>query len=152
MSDQNKYVNTYIETMMASLHENLATILQLKTQLRLTNEIIQEKDRVIQSLNVEIENLKRSDADYHQAKDNAKIWEESFRAMERKVSHMDTLMNQVKEMKKMVLEKDKEIESLKQTINKRKRKVTEKEDVKQIVLIEQVKETVEETEKQVNDF
>lgn len=159
MSDQNKYVNVYIETMMASLHENLANILQLKTQLRLTNDVIQEKDRIIQekdknlqSLIHELEQSKKTDGDYKQAKDNAKIWEESYNAMKSKVSHMDTITNQLKEMKKLIHEKDKEIELLKQTINKRKRKISTKEDVLEIVLTDNIKNTTEDSVKQINDF
>ena len=47
MSDSNKFVNSYIETCMNTLQENLANIVQLKTQLKLANDLIAEKDAVI---------------------------------------------------------------------------------------------------------
>ena len=55
MSDSNKFVNSYIETCMNTLQENLASIVQLKTQLKLANDLIAEKDAVIGNMLRELE-------------------------------------------------------------------------------------------------
>ena len=45
--DANKYINTYVDTAIGTLQEYLIQILQFKTQLKLVNDMILEKDRVI---------------------------------------------------------------------------------------------------------
>lgn len=114
--DQNKYINTYIDIVVGQLHEYLNTNLQLKTQAKLANDLIQEKDQVIGSLQNQLNSIQNNDNDVQIAKDQAKQWEDSYHAMLNKVAHMETLMNQLKEMKSMVQEKDKTIASLNEQI------------------------------------
>lgn len=114
--DQNKYINTYIDIAVSQLHEYLNTSLQLKTQAKLANDLIQEKDQVIGSLQNQLNSIQNNDNDVQIAKDQAKQWEDSYHAMLNKVAHMETLMNQLKEMKSMVQEKDKTIASLNEQI------------------------------------
>jgi len=135
MSDPNKFINTYIDVAMATIHEQLSSGLQLKTQLRLTNDVIAEKDRVIASLNTEIENLKKQSEELQQAKNNdntqlnseleqarnnARVWEESHNVMKNKVAHMDTLLKQVVDMKHEIQTRDATIQSLKSEIEELK--------------------------------
>ena len=56
MTDASKYINNYIEISTNALHEYLNQTLQLKTQLKLANELILEKDSIIGQLNNEKEN------------------------------------------------------------------------------------------------
>ena len=52
MSDaQQKFINLYVDKAVGMLHEYLGTIIQLKTQLQMANDLIQEKDQVIASFN-----------------------------------------------------------------------------------------------------
>lgn len=108
MSEQNRYVNAYIDHAVGMLHENLTQILQTKTQLRVANELVAEKDKLISSLQAELEQNKSSLTDKNSAVQNAQKWEAEYNAMKNKVSHMDTLLHQMNDMKKLILEKNEE--------------------------------------------
>jgi chromosome segregation ATPase len=135
--DQNKYINTYIDITVGQLHEYLNTSLQLKTQAKLANDLIQEKDQIIGSLQNQLDSIQNNNNDVQIAKDQiigslqnqlnsiqnnnndvqiakdqAKHWEDSYHAMSNKLAHMETLLNQLKEMKSLIQEKDKTIASL----------------------------------------
>jgi myosin heavy subunit len=135
---QSNYVNTYIDTAVGTIHEYLSVNLQLKTQLKITNALVKERDETIASLRQEIDNIKKSDFEYSKAKDDARRWEDQFNAMKNKISHMDNLMTQVSEMKKMILDRDEQISKLK-SINK-----TTKKQTKKLVSIEQQEKESEE--------
>ncbi len=108
MSD--KYFNAYVDSAVGIIHENLNLILQLKAQLRVANELISEKDSVINSqlaekdntinsLSSEITNLRNQSVDMEEAKRNAKHWEDSYHAINNKVAHMENLTKQYNELK-----------------------------------------------------
>ena len=141
MSDPNKFINTYIDTTIAALHEYVGSSLQLKTQLKLANDLLQEKDGVIASLTNQIEQERSAaikqdlvdsvSSELTTCRDKLRIAEESHNALKVKVSHMDTLTRQLAEMKNEILSrddkiatftnelstKDAQISSLNQTIN-----------------------------------
>lgn len=127
MSDTNKYVNTYIENSISMLHEYVNTVIQLKTQLKLVNDLIKEKDEVISSLQEQNESNKHDVNEISQANANAKSWEEQYNAMKNKVSIIDTLTSQFNDAKKMVLEKNQEIQKLTSEIDVLKPQLTDKE-------------------------
>lgn len=114
--DQNRYINAYVDIVIGQLHEMLSNNLQLKTQNRLANEIIQEKDNLIGDMQNQLNVAKNNDNDVQTAKEKAKQWEDSYHTMVNKVAHMETLLNQVKDMKTIILEKDKTILELQQNI------------------------------------
>lgn len=118
--DQNKYINTYIDIVVGQLHEYLNTNLQLKTQAKLANDLIQEKDQIIGNLQNQLSSIQNNDNDVRVAKDQAKHWEDSYHAMTNKVAHMETLLNQLKEMKNIIQEKDKIIVDLNEQIEELK--------------------------------
>jgi chromosome segregation ATPase len=123
MSDANKYVNSYIEITAGTLHQYLNDILQLKTQLKLANDIVSEKDATINSLQADIEKKNSLNQDMEMHKNNAASWENQFNAMKSKVSHMDTMTNQIIEMKQIINQKNEAVGSLEkelqQTINQK---------------------------------
>ena len=41
------FINKYVDNAIGYIHENISAILQLRTQLSLLNELVQEKDRLI---------------------------------------------------------------------------------------------------------
>lgn len=112
-----KYFNAYVDSAVGIIHENLNTILQLKAQLRVANDLISEKDSVITSLQAEKSNqltdkdntitflsseltaLKSESGKVEEMKKNAKYWEDSYHAMNNKVAHMETLTKQFNELK-----------------------------------------------------
>ena len=145
MSDPNKFINTYIDTTIATLHEYVGSSLQLKTQLKLANDLLVEKDATIAQLTdekdtslsrlinekdaelarltSELENINNNfsttqdDAETTKAalfscRDKLKIAEESHNAISSKVSHMDTLLKQLSDMKNEIKTRDDQISSL----------------------------------------
>jgi hypothetical protein len=141
MNDSNKFVNSYIETCMNTLHENLANIVQLKTQLKVANDLIAEKDVVIGNMMRELETKAHVESQYHNAIETHRGMNNELVDLRNKVTHLDTALRQVAEMKTMIVIKDKEIESLKN----KEQKVYVKKKKKEILKSIEVPETV-------NDF
>lgn len=134
MSDPNKFINTYIDTTIATLHEYVGSSLQLKTQLKMANDLLIERDAAISKLTdekeaavsrltSELENINNNfsttqdntetlKAALFSCQDKLKIAEESHSAIASKVSHMDTLLKQLSDMKTVVMSKDDQISSL----------------------------------------
>jgi len=145
MSDPNKFINTYIDTTIATLHEFMGSSLQLKTQLKLANDLllerdstitqltsekdtalgklINEKDAELSRLTSELENINNNFSATHDntetmkaallsCQDKLKIAEESHSAISSKVSHMDTLLKQLSDMKNEIRTRDDQISSL----------------------------------------
>lgn len=120
MTDQNAYINAYVDNSVGMLHEYVTMVLQLKTQLKVTSDMVAEKETTISSLNEEVERIKGELNSYkskigdnnqliNQSKADAIKWEKEYNEMKNKVSLVDNLTSQMNEMKKIILEKDKEI-------------------------------------------
>lgn len=120
MSDPNKYINAYVDHAMGMIHEQLTTILQLKTQLRLATEIVPEKDALIASLQEQLEECKNTTAGLTKNVEEADTIKASYEAIKNKVSHMDALTSQMNEMKQALLSKTNEFDILKQENDKLK--------------------------------
>lgn len=121
MSDQTTFINTYVDTVVETLHNNVNEIMQLKTSLKISNNLVQEKDQVINSLTSEIESLRnekssKDDSINHlnEPLNNAKRWEEQYHAMVNKVSNMDALSNQFNDLKTEFKSKNVECDNLKE--------------------------------------
>lgn len=140
MSD-NKFVNTYIETCVNTLQENLNNMLQLKTQLKVANDLIAEKDVAIGNLLRELEDKKNVEAQYHNAMESNRAINDELLGLRNKVTHLDTALRQVAEMKAMLLIKDREITELKNTT-----------ETMSVTSIKKKKKELVETEPAVNDF
>ncbi len=137
--DQNKFINAYVDSAVGMLHENINSILQLKAHNKVANDLIQEKDQIIGDLQNRLNSVENNDSDVKKAKDQAKHWEDSYHAMSAKVAHMDTLLNQIKDMKAIILEKDKIIVELNATIEnfKTPKKVINKKTAKHTIVEKQ---------------
>lgn len=123
MSDPNKFINTYIDTTIATLHEYVGSSIQLKTQLKMVNDLLVEKDATVAQLTEKIESINNSftttqdDTETIKAallscQDKLKIAEESHSAISSKVSHMDILLKQLTDMKNEIKTRDDQISSL----------------------------------------
>ena len=134
MSDPNKFINTYIDTTIATLHEYVGSSIQLKTQLKLANDLLverdatitqltSEKDATVAQLTSELENINSNfsttqdntetmKAALLSCQDKLRIAEESHSAISSKVSHMDTLLKQLTDMKSEIKTRDDQISSL----------------------------------------
>jgi chromosome segregation ATPase len=135
MTDQNAYINAYVDNSVGMLHEYVTMVLQLRTQLKIANDMVAEKDATISSLREQVsgvstelqEELNKVKAELEsyrsQVGDNNELinksradaikWEQEYNDMKNKMSHMDTLTSQMNEMKKMIIDKDNEIQDLK---------------------------------------
>jgi chromosome segregation ATPase len=58
MADSSGYINAYIDTTMGMLHENMSTILQLKTQAKLSSDLVKSKLDENAKLQEELEKVK----------------------------------------------------------------------------------------------
>lgn len=151
MSD-NKYINTYVDIAIGTIHEYLTTNIQLKTQNKIANDLISEKDKVIASLQADVSRINKENLEMDMLRKNAKNWEDSYNVMKAKVAHMDTLNAQLFDFKKEISAKDEKIKQLEDKLvelnkkNKSKQPVvsqikTEAKPVKPVVVSEKVKET-----------
>lgn len=114
--DQQKYINTYVDKSIGMLHEYVNMVIQLRTQLHIANDLIQEKDQVISSLQEDNDKNKAEEDKINAALASAKGWEDNYNAMKNKVGHMDTLTAQLNETKNMLLAKTQEVNSLRAEI------------------------------------
>lgn len=119
MTDQSAYVNAYIENIMGMVHDQLNQIIQLKTQIKVTEPLLSQKEALITDLSSKVSSSQHTETEVATLKEKLRIAEDSYHALTNKVSHMDTLMAQIVEMKKtiqekdrLLVEKDKEIERL----------------------------------------
>ena len=117
MSD--KYYNAYVDSAVGLIHEYLSMNLQLKAQVRVANDILAEKDRLlvekdnfISSLQNDMNNVRVASSENDKLRNDAKYWEDSYHGMMNKVSHMENLTAQFNDMKKQFLSKCEELESL----------------------------------------
>ena len=127
MSDPNKYINYYVENSMSMVHEYINTLLQTKTQLRVLEDQVKEKDAAIASLQNELDGYMSNKQEVDRAMANATNWENSYNDMKNKVSHMDTITNQVAEAKKLLVEKNAELTKALGIIEVLKKQAAEKD-------------------------
>ncbi|NDB60689.1 hypothetical protein EB001_19925, partial [bacterium] len=127
MTDQNAYINAYVDNSVGMLHEYVTMVLQLRTQNKIANDMVAERDATISSLREqvsdvsseqqeELDRVKRELESYrsqignnneqiNQSRADAIKWEQEYNEMKNKVSHMDTLTSQMNEMKKLIIDK-----------------------------------------------
>ena len=139
MSDTNKYVNIYIETVSEYAHEYFNSMMQLKTQLRVATDLIKEKDEVVAALNEKLEIEKGKEQEANKALSDAKAWEEQYNSMKGRTSNYDVLTDQYNELKKVLVSKNEEIQRISSELETTKKNVSEKQE--QITTLEkEVKE------------
>lgn len=150
MSDTNAFINAYIDNSIGMIHENISTILQLKSQLKIANETLTQKDTLIGSLCGEIEQLKNINSEMSNLRQELQETVDENHALKNKVSHMNALMTQVSQMKSMIVERDARIEQLtgeketKSSLNTKSKKMTEVSSLKS--------DTLSSNKAEVDDF
>lgn len=133
MSDANKYINYYVEHSLGMVHEYINTLLQTKTQLRVLEDQVKEKDAAIASLQNELNGHLTNQQELDRAVTNAATWENSYNDLRNKVSHMDTLTNQIGEAKKLLVDRNNQVEKLNNLVEELKTQVAEKDgQIKQL--------------------
>lgn len=110
--DNIKFLNAYTENAVNTAHEYLNNILQLKTQIVVTAQALKEKELEVERLQKELENVRFNEVDNAAMREKMNQLYEENSSLKNKSSHVETLLSQVREMKKTILEKDAEIEKL----------------------------------------
>lgn len=151
-----KYFNAYVDAAVGMIHEHVSTILQLKSQMKISAEVLLEKDKTINTLSSEIETLrgqsdlmKNQTSEMQKLQANAKHWEDSYHAAMNKLSHMETLTKQYNDLKNTFaitnsdFEKAKariaDLEKINDELEKAKAKINELEKFKNELEIAKVK-------------
>jgi predicted nucleic acid-binding Zn-ribbon protein len=116
MTDQSAYVNAYLENTVAMLHDQLNQIIQLKTQIKLSENLLSQKDSTIADLSNKLASSTVTEKEFAALKEKARIAEDSHHALVNKVSHMEALQNQFNELKRMYVEKEKELDETKSAL------------------------------------
>lgn len=163
MSDQNKYVNTFIENSVGMIHEYVSLVLQLKTQVKLSEDMLAEKNAIISSLDEQVKQAKdelesnkkelsnvitNSNERVSQSVANSSKWEQEYNSMKARVEHLDTFVNQVNEMKQMLIDKNKEIEDLQNKIETLSKKTTKNSTSKTVINTSNRQDVSSETKEQ----
>lgn len=124
----NQFINTYIDVIMNSLMEQIKINLQLQTQVKVHQAIIDtltvQKDEIIASLQGQL----TQNAAAEEWKTKYEAAEMNYAAAMNKLGHMETLMKQVADMKALILVKDQEIQKLKTPLKKTPTKATKQEE------------------------
>ena len=108
--NSSNFINAFIDHAVGTLHEQLSQIIHLKAQYKLAEDMIAERDKYIEVLKGEIENSKRELSDNKTDVSTLAEKTNEVIALKTQLNHMKTFSNQVNQMKKMLIEKDKEIE------------------------------------------
>ena len=145
MSDANAYMNAYVDNAVGMIHEYIGGILQLKTQLKVCESIIEAKNVEIEKLskfkNEETEqilltkeselndlrnqlighgNLGTENVELHQLcsdlQHRCNDLQNENNALAQKVSHMDSLLKQMSEMKQDIITRNNMIADLEQKL------------------------------------
>ena len=84
----------------------------MPTQMKVSEDFIKKTSGDISTRLAELENSRNSNTEKQKQVENAKVWEDSYNAMKNKLSHMDTLMSQMGQMKIEIQSKNEEIQRL----------------------------------------
>jgi len=142
MSDQNKYINTYIDIALGTVHDYLNTLLQVKTELRIANDLVSERDQVISGLNAELDKEREYHTELDDARSNAVRWENEVTTLKNSVANFDVLTNQYNTLKQAIVERDHENAALKTENEELKAKVKELSKYEKIAKKEEKKSAV----------
>ena len=99
MSDSTTFINAYVENSVSMLHEYVTLVLQLKTQIKVTGDMLVEKDQHIVSLQQQIESNKLN-----------------LDQLNEKINEMSDVKNKFDQVNNMVVEKDQKISNLEKTL------------------------------------
>jgi chromosome segregation ATPase len=161
MESNDKFFNAYVDLAIGTLHQNINTIIEIKTQVKLLEDLVREKDQVISALDgtigalneekknglsdidrlytekeqirIDLENkLELIKKENESLKEKLKLVEDKYETIQQKSTHMSTYESQIKDMKKEILAKNEEIEKLKNPVKKLDINISTKIDTKKI--------------------
>ena len=139
MNDSSKYVNAYIDVAVGTVHELLNQVLQIKTEARVANDLVSEKDQVISSLQEERDKNKVGHDEIDKAQAQVRTWENEVNSLRNKANSFDGLSNQFNDLKRDLIEKNKEFENVKKELEETKTKLKELQKIDRQVKREEKK-------------
>lgn len=156
MSDVD-YMNTYVSVALETVHSYVNDTLQLKTQIKVLNDLVSQKDQVVQDLSAQLQSLSMENDgrrntegelqnEMQTLRDNASSWESQYNNIMNKVSHMDTLTNQYNELKGQYIEKENELNNVSNELSRIMNEFNAKQSE-----CENLKQTIESLQKQHDD-
>lgn len=145
MTDQNTYINVYLENISAMVHDQLNQIIQLKTQVKISEGLLPQKEAIISDLTSRLEKVQFNETEMNELKERTRVAEDSYHAILNKVSHMETLMNQYNDLKKSFVEKENQLNEAKNLIEELSIIKREKENLE--TRLSELKNTLSETQK-----
>lgn len=104
--DQTKFLNTYIDVILNTAHEQINSIVQLKTSLRIAEETVKElsnrieiiekeKQELIQRINSEVRITADRDEDIKKLNERIAVLSGEVEGYKQKASHVDTFAQQI---------------------------------------------------------
>lgn len=156
MSDVD-YMNTYVSVALETVHSYVNDTLQLKTQIKVLNDLVSQKDQVVQDLSAQLQSLSMENDgrrntegelqnEMQTLRDNASSWESQYNNIMNKVSHMDTLTNQYNDLKGQYIEKENELNNVSNELSRIMNEFNAKQSE-----CENLKQTIESLQKQHDD-
>lgn len=134
--DNAKFINTYIDLATGTIHEYLGSILQLKTNLKLAQEVVEVQGNRIQELEQQLQDtITNKDSYINELQGKVNDLTIKCNELENKASHIDTFAKTIAELKEQIRNRDETISDLqgklpapKPAINKIKDQPSKKPD------------------------
>lgn len=117
--DNAKFINTYIDMMTGTLHEYLGSVLQLKTNLKVTQDIVEVQNNRIADLEKQLNDTTvNKDAYINDLQGKVQELTTRCNELENKASHVDSFSKTVTDLKDMVKQRDATIAELQSKLPK----------------------------------
>ena len=129
MSDPNKYINVYIENSLGLVHEYINILLKTKTEAKLMEEVLKDKDLEIARLSEEVTGLRGNSVNVNEALEKARVWEDQYNSMKQRVAHMDTMASGFNEIKQRLVEKNTDVDRMATELHQLRQDVAEKDRI-----------------------
>lgn len=127
MSDPNKYINVYIENALGLVHEYINILLKTKTEAKLMEEVLKDKDLEIARLAEEVTGLRGNSVNVNEALEKARVWEDQYNSMKQRVAHMDTMASGFNEIKQRLVEKNTDVDRMATELEQLRQDVADKD-------------------------
>lgn len=122
MNQNAQYVNVYLETTTGLLNEYVQQIIHLRTQLRITQEELRTSREQLGTLTSEATVKDEMLKDLTYQAEQYELLKKKYSSTLNKLTNYESLLKQVKDMKKMIADRDDEIEKLRGSRKRRKKK------------------------------
>ena len=110
--DNGKFVNAYIETASAIAHEYSNNVIQLRSQLKIAEDMVVEKDAQINSLSQQLTLATETNELNNKLLSELEELKAQNYSLSNKASQVDTFAKQISEMKTMIASKETMIQKL----------------------------------------